>query len=237
MNRISAGLDCCNDRGFNSSLQVCADKDGCGNGTVCDKADKSTAVCNRCDFRNTLYCSKTKGYYTPNPTTPPSQDCGAFMQVVSGNATLRHYNDQNLEPFTEYEYYLVVYNTEGNVSSPTSKNKTLMDAPEGLTPPDVIPRSARVIEIVFSSPSKPNGIISEYKLTRVDISTTAKTLVYRGANLSYNDTVYAHYRVCLYPRSLYHSLFEYYIPDGIYRRINSRECIPSDVEGFECVQY
>ena len=188
MNRISAGLSCCNDRGFNSSLQVCADVKGCGNGTVCDKASLSTAKCNRCDFRNSLHCGYTQGYYTPNPPTPPSQDCSTFTRVVSGNATLRHHNDQNLEPFTEYEYYLVVYNTEGNVSSPYSKNKTLMDAPEGLAAPDVIVRSARSIEVVFTSPTKPNGIISKYKLTRVDLNTTAQTLVYRGLNLSYLDT-------------------------------------------------
>ena len=188
INRISAGLDCCNDRGFNSSLQVCADEDSCGNGTVCDKADRSTAKCNRCDFPNTLHCGKTEGYYTPNPPTPSTRVCSAFVHLISGNATLRHYNDQNLEPFTEYEYYLVVYNTEGNVSSSASRNKTLMDAPEGLVAPDVIVRSARSIDVVFKPPTKPNGIISEYRLTRVDVNTTAKTLVYRGSNLSYVDT-------------------------------------------------
>jgi usherin len=107
--------------------------------------------------------------------------------VKSGNATLRQYNDENLEPFTEYEYYVVVYNTEGNVSSPASRNKTLMDAPEGLEAPTVIVRSARSIDVVFKPPTKPNGIISEYKLTRVDLNTTAQTLVYRGSNLSYVD--------------------------------------------------
>ncbi|CAB3983528.1 Hypothetical predicted protein, partial [Paramuricea clavata] len=72
MNRISAGLSCCNDRGFNSSLQVCADEEGCGNGTVCNKASLSTAKCNRCDFRNSLHCGYTQGYYTPiHPPLPP----------------------------------------------------------------------------------------------------------------------------------------------------------------------
>lgn len=186
MNRISTGLSCCNDRGYNSSIEVCADRDGCGNGTVCNKALQNTAKCDRCDFRNT--CGKTEGYYTPNPPTPPSQDCGTFTEVASGNDTLRDYNDQQLKPFTDYEYYLVVYNTEGNVSSSYSKNRTLMDAPEGLYQPDVIVRSARSVEIIFRSPSQPNGIISKYKLTRVDLNTSAQTLVYQGLNLSYEDT-------------------------------------------------
>ena len=188
MNRISPGLSCCNNRGYNSSTEICADSEGCGNATVCDQASLNTAKCDRCDFDNNKYCGKTKGYYTPNPPSPASQHCGTFTQVATRNDTLRQYNDQNLKPFTDYEYYLVVYNNEGNVSSSYSKNKTLMDAPEGLVPPKVIVRSARSVEIQFKTPSEPNGIISEYKLSREDLNTSAKTLVYRGLNLSYEDT-------------------------------------------------
>ena len=186
MNRISTGLSCCNNRGYNSSIEVCADRDGCGNGTVCDNTFRNTAKCDRCDSSNT--CGKTEGYYTPKPPTPPSQDCGTFTQVASGNDTLLHYNDKKLKPFTDYEYYLVVYNTEGNVSSSYSKNNTLMDAPENLLPPIVTVRSARSVEIIFRSPSEPNGIISEYKLIRVDLNTSSQTLVYQGLNLSYEDS-------------------------------------------------
>lgn len=188
MNRIFAGQSCCNGRGFNSSLQVCADMGGCGNGTVCYKTSQNTARCDRCDFSHDSYCAYTKGYYTPEPTPPALVHCGTFTQLVSKNATLRGYNDENLEPFSVYEYYVVVYNTEGNVSSRTSKNKTLTDIPEGLSPPDVVVRSARSIEIVFRAPTKPNGIISEYKLTRIDLNATGTTLVYRGLKLSFLDT-------------------------------------------------
>ncbi|XP_028396319.1 LOW QUALITY PROTEIN: usherin-like [Dendronephthya gigantea] len=189
MNRISTGLSCCNDQGFNASTQVCADKEECGNGTVCDKTSRNTASCNRCNFNVlTSHCGLTKGYYTSTPPTPPPQDCGTFTQVISGNSTLRHYNDQNLEPYTDYEYYVVVFNTEGNLSSPYSSNKTLMDSPEGLVPPTVIVRTARSIEVLFTPPKKPNGIISEYKLTRGNLNSTVRTLVYRGLELSFLDS-------------------------------------------------
>ena len=149
---------------------------------------RTSAVCNRCDFnRNTLYCGSTAGYYTPISPTPPSQNCGSFVEIVSGNASLRRYNDTVLDPFTAYEYYLVVFNTEGNVSSVYATNKTLMDAPEGLTAPDVKVLTARSIEITFQRPAKENGIISEYRLNRTDSNSSITTRVYQGLNLSYID--------------------------------------------------
>ena len=224
MNRISAGFSCCNDQGFNTTTQVCADKEECGNGTVCEKASRNTASCNRCDFNVlTSHCGSTKGYYTSTPPIPPPQDCGTFMQVMSGNSTLRHYNDQNLEPYTGYEYYLVVFNTEGNLSSAHSSNKTLMDAPEGLVPPTVIVRSARSIEILFTPPTKRNGIISEYKLTRGNVNSTIRTLVYRGLELFYLDSSVSPITGYFYILEVCTNLCSNITSKGIYTRESSPE--------------
>lgn len=194
-NRINADLSCCNGRGYNASFEVCADKatvqkTGCGTGTTCLKSFQSTAMCNRCDFnQNTLYCGYVDGYYNPVSPTPPSDDCGSeFTDIGSGDAGFRSYDDQGLEPFTNYEYYVVARNTEGNVTSSKSRNTTLMDAPEGLSPPITTVLSARSIEIRFTPPSKPNGIVREYKLSRIDQSSLTVTLVYQGTNLSFVDS-------------------------------------------------
>ena len=205
-NKITVGLSCCNGQGYNASTQVCADratslsKTGCGTGTICKKSFETTALCNRCDFnQRASFCNYISGYYSTVKPTPPSNNCSSwFKEIASGNHRFLSYNDTKLQPYTTYEYYLFARNTEGNVTSRKSRNTTLMDAPEGLVPPSLTVLSEHSIEIRYTSPATPNGIINAYKVYRNDQNKTIETLVYEGLDLSYVDFGLEPYTIYFY---------------------------------------
>ena len=194
--RVDSGLTCCSERGYDPSYQTCAAKSsngtmGCGLGTICNKTDANVAMCGRCDFDNTtLICGYVPGYYDLSPTTAVPPICATnFEEVLKNqyNANLRFYNDTNLSPHTLYDYYLVAINDVGNVSSPVIQNRTLMGRPEGLSPPVAVAISSSEVQVTWSKPSKPNGVIQEYRLTRVNGQTAQRQVVFTGLNMTFTD--------------------------------------------------
>ena len=147
------------------------------------------AMCGRCDFDNTtLNCGYVPGYYDLSPTTAVPEICAtSFEEVLKNqhNPNLRVYNDTNLEPHTLYDYYLVAINNVGNVSSTVARNLTLMGRPEGLLPPVAVALSSSEIRLTWLTPTKPNGIIQEYRLTRV--TERQRRVIYTGLNMTFID--------------------------------------------------
>lgn len=193
---MSRGLSCCNTIGYNSTYQTCADRSSngetdCGSGVVCNKAQESSARCNRCDFStSTLLCGSTKGYYKPTtvPTTP--RICASHFQELSvpTGPSVLSFRDSNLSPHTEYQYYLVGINAEGNTTSEKARNRTLMASPDGLAPPVATAISSSAIRVTWKPPSVMNGELKSYNLIRINQQTNERKKVYTGLSLTYTDS-------------------------------------------------
>ncbi|TRY59653.1 hypothetical protein DNTS_027396, partial [Danionella cerebrum] len=85
-------------------------------------------------------------------------------QLMDDDTTVFSHTEKELEPFTEYQFRLLVSNSFGETSSPWVSFFTEQDRPESVDPPvisDVQPRSASVS---WAPPSKPNGIITHYNI-------------------------------------------------------------------------
>lgn len=86
--------------------------------------------------------------------------------------------EQDLEPFTEYGYFVEACGVVGCVNSTVVSNTTLEALPElvsDLVVTDVSPRS---LELTWEEPGVPNGIITEYVVTRLG----EEVEVFRGIN-------------------------------------------------------
>lgn len=148
-------------------------------------------MCDRCDFDNTtLNCGYVPGYYDPSPATVEPRICAANYEEVlrnQYNPNLRFYNDTNLTPHTLYDYYLVAINNVGNVSSTVAQSRTLMGRPEGLEPPVAVAISSSEVRVTWRRPLTSNGIIQEYRLTRINGQTGQRRVVYAGLNMTFTD--------------------------------------------------
>ena len=157
-------------------------------GVICNKSDARSAMCDRCDFDNTtLNCGFVNGHYVPTPAviTPPL--CRTrYVEILKNphNPDRRTFNDSGLEPHTTYSYYLVAINNAGNVSSPEAQERTLMGRPEGLEAPVAVVISSSSILVSWKEPATHNGIIQEYRLTRIS---EQRQIVYTGLNMTFID--------------------------------------------------
>ena len=69
--------------------------------------------------------------------------------------------DDGLEPFSLYEYSVVVVNSAGSTQSDYTLIKTLQAQPEGLMAPNATldPKQLYMIFLTWNAPTKPNGNI------------------------------------------------------------------------------
>ena len=72
------------------------------------------------------------------------------------------FTHSNLQPFTSYQVYAEVCTVGGCALGAATTIQTSEDVPEGLLVPFVTTESPRRIRIEWSSPSKPNGVITGY---------------------------------------------------------------------------
>uniref|UniRef100_A0A4W6FW95 Usherin n=1 Tax=Lates calcarifer TaxID=8187 RepID=A0A4W6FW95_LATCA len=84
-----------------------------------------------------------------------------------------HLTVTGLEPFTAYYIRVQACQTGEGVSV-----QTLEAAPEGLPPPTVKAAGANVLEVHWSPPQKPNGVITSYHIYRRPVGTEEKLLVF-----------------------------------------------------------
>ena len=72
----------------------------------------------------------------------------------------------NLSPFTSYSFYVEVCNQAGCASSVTVTAVTNQAPPQGVAPPILTVLGPTAIQVSWSAPTQPNGIISRYEIRR-----------------------------------------------------------------------
>ncbi|XP_045715406.1 usherin [Phyllostomus hastatus] len=87
--------------------------------------------------------------------------------IYSGTADRRQHTVTGLQPYTNYSFTLTACTSAGCTSSEPFLGQTLQAAPQGVwaTPRHVVINSTAV-ELYWSPPEKPNGLISQYQLSR-----------------------------------------------------------------------
>ncbi|XP_022099403.1 usherin-like isoform X2 [Acanthaster planci] len=208
--KISPSQACCNSMGYNPLTHVCADRGtnvegNCGGGTVCPISQAATAYCNKCDFdRNTRVCATVDGQYRPSPPPPTGTTPGdgglcmtALDSVAVTGPNTYSYLDEDLLPYTTYEYAITAHNSVGSATSEFSSARTNEDIPKGVAPPDWRVGVGVLDTIILSwkQPAFPNGVITTYILRRDNIE------IYRGLDTSLEDSrgiqPYQHYTYVL----------------------------------------
>ena len=86
-----------------------------------------------------------------------------LIQYVGG-ANVLSFTNQGVNPFTTYEYQLVVYNSIGSTESEFVEVTTLEAPPTGLYPPTFPVVMATHLTVSWSEPTNPNGILLQYEL-------------------------------------------------------------------------
>ena len=89
----------------------------------------------------------------------------------------------NLTPNTLYSFRVLATNAGGTTASEVAQNRTLEDAPDGLSSPVLTVLNATAINITWAEPSLPNGVITEYILSRNGSE------IFRGLKPVYIDTI------------------------------------------------
>ncbi|XP_068088985.1 usherin isoform X3 [Hyperolius riggenbachi] len=92
------------------------------------------------------------------------------------NGSSLSFQDGTLQPFTEYEYKVSAVNSAGRTSSLWARCRTGPTAPEGIRAPMFHAVSATVAVANITPPSKPNGIVTLYRLYSRDSQGTDTVL-------------------------------------------------------------
>ena len=110
-------------------------------------------------------------------------DNGDVIEVLFSDIGFS-YELTGLTPNTVYRFRVLATNAGGTTASEVGQNTTLEDAPDGLSPPVTTVVNSTAINIKWQEPSQPNGVITEYILSRNG------TEIFRGITLilMYTDT-------------------------------------------------
>lgn len=179
---IRDGDGCCNELSYDPVTQVCADRSTvpgsarmCGTGTTCSYGQTDSAYCDRCDFDlNALSCSTVDGKHSLGPTNMPStasptpaapQLCLGMLEFVASVQGLFHVDD-DLKPYTRYDFHVIAFNSIGNTTSPVTSQTTRQAPPDGVSGPVLTASSSTVISVTWTVPMEPNGVINSYTLLR-----------------------------------------------------------------------
>ena len=80
------------------------------------------------------------------------------------NGTELRYPDTGLVANTQYNYTIEAVNGGGSVISPPSFTRTPENIPEGLAPPTLLVINSTAIQVRWSPPTTPNGVITSYSV-------------------------------------------------------------------------
>ncbi|XP_065600248.1 usherin [Cyrtonyx montezumae] len=106
---------------------------------------------------------------------PTLQDLQGDVEyyILSLNSTadgrsLRIQDDENymvigdLQPNTEYQIFFQVFNGAHSIDSEVVHVITSDGEPEGMFPPEVVIINSTAVRVIWTSPSNPNGVVTEY---------------------------------------------------------------------------
>ena len=123
------------------------------------------------------------------PNTTNGEILNYELQQVTNDGDVVLFSDigfsyqlTGLTPNTIYRFRVLATNAGGTTASDIAQNATLEDAPDGLSPPLTTVINSTAISVEWQEPSKPNGVITEYILSRNG------TEIFRGISLMYTDT-------------------------------------------------
>ena len=168
------------------------------------EACTSAGCSNSSESSNTTLPDRPEGLSPPSvvPLTPtsleitweePSEPNGIILRyellqlIGDGTVTLFdgigfEYRLIGLTPNTLYSFRVLATNAGGTTASDVAQNRTLEDAPDGLSSPLLTVLNATAINVAWLEPTQPNGVITEYILSRNGLE------VFSGLELSYVDT-------------------------------------------------
>jgi usherin len=182
--RVLSGTGCCNEMPFDTVLGVCSNSgasQACPagavvEGSVCDVTTTSSvaAQCGTCDY-NPL----TSSCFVHRVTRPamPYTCAAGTLPTTTINATALTATVSGLAPYSQYRFTVAARNSGGSTTSvPTRRIWTMEDAPAGLLSPVVVAVNASAVNITWSPPSQPNGVVREYRLVRF-VGTTRSELL------------------------------------------------------------
>ena len=124
---------------------------------------------------------------------PPETSNGDILnyelQMVSDNENMTLFSGigfifqvMNLTPNTVYRFRVLATNAGGTTASDVAQNSTLEDAPDGLSPPMATVINSTAIHIQWEEPSQPNGVITNYILSRDGSE------IFQDLSFTYTDT-------------------------------------------------
>ena len=98
------------------------------------------------------------------------------------------YTISSLKPFTQYEVRVTACTVKGCGTGGRSVARTQEARPSGQQQPTVVARSSSIIEVSWRPPQSPNGIITQYKVSRKELNAVLTLVVYIGTALDHIDT-------------------------------------------------
>ena len=109
-----------------------------------------------------------------------------FVILSTSDTVTREYVDTSVLPATMYGYSIAASNSAGRAVSEYKTLTTPEAAPEGITAPVLAVTSSSSIDVRWSPPSQPNGIISQYQVFR-EGGGQLNVSVYVGQNRQFSD--------------------------------------------------
>lgn len=86
-----------------------------------------------------------------------------LIQYVGG-PDITSFTNQDLNPFTSYEYQVSVFNSKGSTTSPWSQVTTLEAPPTNIDPPIFLIVQSTYVTVSWEEPANPNGILIQYEV-------------------------------------------------------------------------
>uniref|UniRef100_A0A663LW22 Usherin n=1 Tax=Athene cunicularia TaxID=194338 RepID=A0A663LW22_ATHCN len=93
-----------------------------------------------------------------------------FLNSTDDGRSLRIQADVNsivigdLQPNTEYQIFFQVFNGAHSINSEVVHVTTSDGEPEGMFPPEVVIINSTAVRVIWTSPSNPNGVVTEYSI-------------------------------------------------------------------------
>ncbi|ESO94175.1 hypothetical protein LOTGIDRAFT_118598, partial [Lottia gigantea] len=88
----------------------------------------------------------------------------AMIQDIFGPTSTLLFTKENLLAFTTYQFRVKASNTRGSTISEWASQVTKQDRPVGVNPPQIVNINMRYIDLKWSQPFSPNGIIMHFNI-------------------------------------------------------------------------